>query len=342
MTDLSMRGVAGAIPADQVHEAAAKAPSKSETDWSGLWFKIVEDNYGEFIGMRGGRRIGEREVAWVFPSHAEHDGLGGFVHVLREAFPDREIRVPERKSRKPSFLKRAGAFLRLLARAPRPAARWNGWHRNWSGAVAGPGREFATQVFDKTTTLRLVAKARKRCVPLNSLLLSTLARASQPDVDDGPLMWMMPVNMRGPVTLARDTANHTGYLQIEIPRGAPPSGVHERVKVALARRDHWATWTFLNLSKYVGYAGIQRIYKFQMARFEDRPFVGSFSNLGAWDGVGEWSVCPLVAKTCPVGVGAIICDGRLSLTVEAHPSIARETGWTKALMDRWIARLDAE
>ena len=91
------------------------APSKTAhdalrskfTDWSGLWFKMVEADYGEFVGMRGGRRTADGEMSWIFPSHAKHDGLGGFVHVLRETFADREFRVPERKIRKPSWSKRS-------------------------------------------------------------------------------------------------------------------------------------------------------------------------------------------------------------------------------------------
>jgi hypothetical protein len=78
-----------------------------------------------------------------------------------------------------------------------------------------------------------------------------------------------------------------------------------------------------------------------MARFQNRPFVGSFSNLGAWKGVGQWCVCPLVTKTSPVGVGAIVCDGRLALIVEAHASIEREGGWTQTVMDRWAALLQS-
>ena len=137
---------------------------------------------------------------------------------------------------------------------------------------------------------------------------------------------MMPVNMRGPVKLDRDTANQTGYLQISIPDGAEIGDVQDQLKLALRRRDHWASWAFLNISQIVGYAGIRHIFKFQMKRFQNRPFVGSFSNLGAWSGVGDWCICPLVTLTSPVGVGAIVCDGRLALTVEAHASIQREAG----------------
>jgi hypothetical protein len=309
-----------------------------DTDWSGLWFRIVEAD-GEFIGMRGGRQAQDGSIAWVFPSHAEYDGLGGFVHVLREAFPGRDIAVPLRASRAPSFLKRAAAFLRLCAHKPVPAAAWKGYDTHWQGRRTQAGAEFATNFFSPGATRRLNAKARAQGVSLNSLLMYTLARASETDLEAGPKLWMMPVNMRGPVKLDRDTANHTGYLQIEIADDASIGDVQDQLKLALRRRDHWATWTFFNLSRVIGFAGIRRVFKFQMKRFQNRPFVGSFSNLGAWKGVGDWCVCPLVTKTSPVGVGAIVCNGRLALTVEAHASIRREAGWTQSLMDRWTALL---
>jgi hypothetical protein len=152
---------------------------------------------------------------------------------------------------------------------------------------------------------------------------------------------MMPVNMRGPVALERDTANQTGYLQIELPPGGTPLQVQEQVRNALRRRDHWATWTLLNAARVLGYAGIRTIYRLQMARFRERPFVGSFTNLGTWTGHGLWYVCPPVARTCPVGAGAIVCDGQLSLTIEAHPDMQGGAEWSEALVRRWAAETEA-
>jgi hypothetical protein len=329
-----------AIATDQVAPIAPTAARSRGIDWSGLWFRIVEKD-GEFVGMRGGRMADDGHVDWVFPSHAEYDGLGGFVHVLREAFPGRDIKVPVRASRAPSFLKRAAAFMRMCAMKPVPAAAWKGYDPEWIGRRPHAGTEFATMFFDRATTRRLNARARAKGVSLNSLLMHTLARASQPELGTGPKLWMMPVNMRGPIKLERDTANQTGYLQIEIADGASLTDVQDQLKLALRRRDHWAAWTFLNISRIIGFAGIRQVFKFQMKRFQNRPFVGSFSNLGAWSGVGRWCVCPLVTKTSPVGVGAIVCDGCLALTVEAHASVRREAGWTQTLMDRWAGLLQS-
>lgn len=329
--------------------AAAAAPETAKpsatshwrwrgVDWTGLWFRIVESE-GEFIGMRGGRRAPDGHIDWVFPSHAEYDGLGGFVEVLRQSLQGRDLNVPVRQSRKPSLTKRLGALMRMCLQKPVPAAAWRGHDAEWRGRRRCAGSEFATVFFPADATRRLTAKARSEGVSLNTLLMHTLAKATEPELEAGPRLWMMPVNMRGPVQLERDTANQSGYLQIEIPPSASILGVQEQLKLALRRRDHWASWTFLNLSRLIGYAGIRHVFHLQMRRFSGRPFVGSFSNLGAWTRVGQWCVCPLVTKTSPVGVGAIVCDGRLSLTIEAHESIKRERGWTQTVMDRWVGLL---
>lgn len=311
-------------------------------DWAGMWFELVQELSGEFVGMRGGIRRADGSIAWTYVPHAFYDGLGGFVNLLRQETGLPDIAIPVRKSRKPSWLQRAAAVYRLVATRPKVAALWKSQDMSWRSRSNEPrtaGTAVATELFDVDRTRRLAAKARAHGVPVNSILMGALARASQSELHDGPAIWMMPVNMRGPVTLARDTANHTGYLQIELSRDATPSAAHEQVKEGLRRREHWASWLFLNVGRVVGYSGMRRIYQFQMARFGGRPFVGAFSNLGSWNGYGEWFVCPPVTLTCPVGSGAIMCDGKLSLTLEAHPSIARHADWARSLMDRWVAEL---
>jgi hypothetical protein len=313
--------------------------SVKASDWSGLWFKIIEDTRGEYVGMRGGKRRPDGSIEWTFLSHASYDGLGGFVHLLRRDHGAARVAVPVRKSRIPSLMARTVALLRLVAKKPEAAAAWKNMDQSAQVKRTMPGTAFATELFDPECTQQLTQKARALGIPLNSVLLAALGRASKGHLGAGPARWIMPVNMRGPVALANDTANQTGYLHIELPPDATPAQAHEQMKLALRRRDHWATWLFLNAGRIVGYRGIRAIYKMQMYRFEGRPFVGAFTNLGSWDGHGEWFVCPPVAATCPVSAGAIVCNGRLSLTIEAHPSVAGGATWARALMVRWITEL---
>jgi hypothetical protein len=313
-------------------------------DWAGAWFDILEE-MGEFIGMRAGRLVpGAAQPAWEFHSHAGQDGLGWFTGLMRRERPHAGIAIPRMKNTKrPSVLAQVGALLQLVGRKPEAAARWNTFDAGWRPmpGVAVPGTAAATHAFAVEDTRRLNDRAASNVVSLNSLLLATLGRASAPLLDDGPAFWMMPVNMRGPVQLERDTANHTSYLQIRTFADTIASQVHEQVRARLSANEHWGGWLFANCGRIVRYAGMKWIFNRELARTGGRPWTGAFSNLGVWDDCGMWFVCPPVAKSCPLAVGVVICEGRLSLTIDAHPSIARDAAWTRALLNNWITELAA-
>ena len=338
MTAATVQINAGALAAHAEQTASAK-----DTDWAGLWFDIIEKGAGEFVGMRAGTRAqGAEEPAWRFATHAAHDGLGWFATLLRKQTPGSDIAIPRLKeTAKPSLLARARAFLQLLARKPEAAAMWTTWDARWRAPAGGAksGGAVAVQAFDVARTHRLADLAGAEGVSLNSLLLATLGRASEPRLQGGRALWMVPVNMRGPVNLADETANQTSYLQIKTGADVTAQHIHEQVKGKLSRNEHWGGWLFVNVGRIVRYAGMKLLYRREIERTQGRPWVGAFSNLGSWENCGQWFVCPPVAKTCPLGVGVVICEGSLSLTIEAHPSITRDAAWTQALMDRWVAEL---
>jgi hypothetical protein len=338
MTATTVQINAGALAAK-----AAQRTSGPVTDWAGLWFDIIEKEAGEFVGMRAGRRApGAEDPAWLFYSHAAYDGLGWFATLLRKDARTSEITIPRLKeTSRPSLLAQGRAFLQLLARKPEAAAMWNTWDARWRAPAGGAnsGNAVAVHAFDVDRTRRIADLAGAEGVSLNSLLLATLGRASEPQLQGGRALWMVPVNMRGPVNLARETANHTSYLQIRTGADVTAQHVHEQVKAKLGRNEHWGGWLFVNVGRVVRYAGMKWLYRREIARTHGRPWVGAFSNLGSWENCGQWFVCPPVLKTCPLGVGVVICEGSLSLTIEAHPSITRDAAWTRALMDRWGAEL---
>ena len=322
--------------------AAATSDGAGPKDWAGAWFDILEE-MGEYVGMRFGYQAPEAtEPAWQFCSHANYDGLGWFATLIRRQRGDASIAIPRMKdTTKPSWLAQARALLRLLARKPEPAAMWSTWNADWQAPAGGAeaGKAVAVYAFDADSTRRLADLAAAKGASINSLLLAALGRASAPQLASGRALWMVPVNMRGPVNLARETANHTSYLQIVTAAEATAQDIHHQIRTKLGNNEHWGAWLFANCGRLVRFAGMKFAFHRELSRTGGRPWVGAFSNLGAWDNCGQWFVCPPVAKTCPLGVGIITCEGRLSLTIDAHPSIARDAAWTRALMDRWIVEL---
>jgi hypothetical protein len=339
----------GAVPMDARRHGAAccsaasvTAQENGPTDWAGLWFKIVEEDSGEFVGMRAGRPSPTGTgMAWIFLPHYDHDGAGGLVKILREESPTADIPVPTLQSTdRPSWLARNWALLRFLSRRPRPAAAWKRWNPTWQppiGGIKSPGTALANYTFDIERTKRLTEKARVHGVSVNSYLFSAAVRVTDPELHEGPVLWMMPVNMRGLVHMGRDTANYTAYLHLEVDRQGTPAAIHNVVKQAMRRCEHWGTWQFVNIGKLVGYAGMRRLYRYHLKGAKGRVSVGAFSNMGSWDGIGQWSVAPPVTSSCPVGIGVMTCNGSLSITIETHPSVAADAAFAKSLMAQLVA-----
>jgi hypothetical protein len=322
--------------------ASGTVGEKGPRDWAGSWFKIVEEDSGEYVGMRAGRPSPTGTgIAWMFLPHYDHDGVGGLVKILREESPTAHIPVPVLQSTdRPSWLARNRALLRFLSKRPRPAAAWMRWNPTWQppiGGIKSAGKSLANYTFDIERTKCLTEKARVLGVSVNSYLFSAAVRATASELHEGPVLWMMPVNMRGLVHMGRDTANYTAYLHLEVDRHATPAAIHNVVKQAMSRDDHWGTWQFINIGKLVGYAGMRRLYHYHLKGAKGRVSVGAFSNMGRWDGIGQWSVAPPVTASCPVGIGVMNCNGSLSITIETHPSVAADASFAESLMARLVA-----
>jgi hypothetical protein len=59
---------------------------------------------------------------------------------------------------------------------------------------------------------------------------------------------MMPVNMRGPVEMRRDTDNHASFTEIISKPGDSPMALHSRIRRALNGGQHWFMWQFFQTS----------------------------------------------------------------------------------------------
>jgi hypothetical protein len=318
-----------------------------EPDWVGLWFKLGQEVRGEYIGMRAGRPSPAGEgICWTFLPHDRYDGASGFVHILRSELRRPAIPVPAAVPKPgdlPSLLARAVALFRLAAQRRQPAAAWKTLDRSWQappGGLKRPGTMVTTYEFGVDRTRKMTEKARTHGVSVNSYLFSAVARAIAPELEPGAPRWMTPYSMRGLVTPRRETDNCLALLEIEVDRTANPGQVHKAIKNALQSHEHWGSWLFLNCGRFIGFANMRRIFLHELHRMEGRHAVGSFSNMGPWEGIGRWFTAPPVGYSSPLAIGVITCDGSLGLTVEAHPSICRDPAWLRGLMDRLVSETE--
>ena len=104
-----------------------------ETDWSGLWFDLIEKESGDYVGMRAAHvpATGKKAV-WHFLTHSSRDGIGALVELMRRGNPGADIPMPRLKdTSQPARLAQVGALLRLMAVWPR-CARWKTHDRAWT------------------------------------------------------------------------------------------------------------------------------------------------------------------------------------------------------------------
>jgi hypothetical protein len=321
---------------------AGKSEAKP-IDWVGQWYTLDRVITKESIGIRFGKVVpGQNAVRWQFKCHVYGDAIGAIALLAKEDGYEGEVPLPAlREKHKPGLLAGAGAQLRFLLRKSAPAPDWKSLDPSWQmpQKPLPASTAVATGALDVERTSRFAERARALGVSTNTLLLSALVKASRPFVREGSALWRMPVNMRGPVEGISPYANYCSFIEIPVGEDDSAPRLHQQIKTSFARREHWAAWFFCTIGNYVGIRGMQVVHRIYHAMSKGRPWVGTLSNLGTWNGVGEWYFAPGCQYASPLGAGVIVCAGKLLLALEAHPSIARDSAMPQALMDRWLAEL---
>lgn len=306
------------------------------------WFSAAEET-GEFLGIRFGRVPGGAgEVEWLYVSHSECDGIGGFARLLRErgldvgALP--QTNHPHRRWVRPLW----NFFCRKRQKEKRAVrADWVTTEKPESEA----SKAVAWKLFSEEETAEILQGCRKEGVTLNSFLLKHLDLAVRPEVSkkDAVITWMIPVNLRGDVVHADDTENHVSSVEVDVSSDDAAAGIQRGIRERLEQGEHRAKHLLLCMGKHLG----RRTKKWLLCKSWDEPMgsIGAFSNLGVWD-AGKvlatddaWLFCPPLSKVQMLGAGCVTFQNRLSLMVQGNPELTEEDGVAEAWMDRWVASL---
>jgi hypothetical protein len=318
----------------------------------GPWFVAAEE-LGEYIGIRFGRIPPggpDEQPEWIFLRHTGTDGIGGFAKILRQrgASLDRlpQIKHPSQPSRLaflqllPKFLKpRQRVYLRRLAGEKTSSTKQN------------PPTSVAWHAFDESATTQIRRVCRKSGVTINSFLLKHLTKAIRPSLQDesSVVPWMVPVNVRGKVTLGCDTDNHTSYVGVHVRSYETVDDVHRNIYDALGRGEHWANWQGYKLGLFIN-GGLRRfLIKKELAMSQWN--LGGFSNLGDWDPEkkitqpecqGAWLFAPPVLRCQLLGAGCVTFQNRLSLTLQIHPELTVEPKVAQDWVQSWVKEIEMD
>lgn len=311
--------------------------NNNRVDYIGMWFRarlrhgIRDDMSFGVLDPHSGK------IDWHVLPHRRFDGLGGLAHLLRSWGLDPEL--PELAEKRPPSWWRL--LLAMLAwRDPDvPPPRWRTAVVRNDPAVP----ERVVDWFDRAETEMIRRKAREQNVSVTVLLLWTLHQVVTRNLlrEGTRGDWLLPVNMRGPVRLASDEMNHSSGFYLPVDGEWSPTALREEIRTTLRARRHWAGWRLARIGRLVGQWGVNHIHD----RLAHGPgHLGSFSMLGEWEqdmAAAGWSPESLLcctgpgSPTHPVSNGAIIWNGRLTLTLQTHPVLGVDETLLRRCMNEW-------
>jgi NRPS condensation-like uncharacterized protein len=259
-------------------------------------------------------------MEWHFVSHIECDGIGGFAKLLRE----RGVitgKLPETKH--PC----RGVIVPL----------WNLWLDSHKGvnqvaraAWLQPASEssiseaVAWHLFTVDETLEIVARCREMNVTVNSFFLKQLDHVIRSAIakPKDRISWMVPVNLRGDIHVGEDTANHVSCVEVSIAPEDRAELIHADILSRLKRGEHRANHLLLMSGALLSHAAKVKYLKNDRAKPNGN--IGSFSNLGVWNGKESsgdgWVFCPPVVAGQLLGAGCVTFQGRLGIAMQSHSS----------------------
>ncbi len=296
------------------------------------------------MGIRFGRlRQDATDIEWTHVSHCECDGIGAFARLLRQDGASLAS-LPQTQSSCRSFLSPLWNLWRHREDRQHRANRLD-W--NFDKQIrSGPSQAVAWHLFREEETIRIIHHCRERRVTVNSFLLKHLDQAVRPEIRRPAtrIPWMVPVNLRGDVRLPDDTENHVSCIDVWIANDDSPEAIHRQIRDRLQRGEHRANYLLLNIGRLLGMP--LKVKLLRRNRSRPNGNIGAFSNLGVWDkdkaisNRDSWLFCPPVVDGQLLGAGCVTFQGRMGLTLQAHPWYAGDPQIASRCLRRWVAGME--
>lgn len=305
----------------------------ADKDYIGMWYRarrrcgIDDAIHFAVIDPEG---AGERRYS--IP-HRHHDGIGGLLVLLRQWGVPLPPVPHSRQSSPPPWWQ----WLRAPGAPPGQPLPW----RRLRGPE--PHGQVETTCFDPEATAAIMARAKQEHGSLNSLLLHRLHRAVGETLLETPSTgsWLYPVNMRGAVSRPRDDMNLSSGFYVPVAPEQSVAVLYAALREGLRQQQHWRFWHLAHVGRWVGERGVDWLCRRML---EGPGHLGSFSNLGVWRldlGAAGFSdsaclaVCGPGSPNHPVANGAIIVNGRLTLSLRVNASLTAGRLATRKCLNLW-------
>lgn len=311
----------------------------------GMLFEILDEMGEDATFTFALARVGDPVLldSVVF-HHAESDGHGGLTRFLRGrgiAFDPPSARADDAR---PSLIERVRAVARVIRHRGGEPLAIRARNAEWIRGAKVSARPAAGTLLSADASARIFAAAKAAGVSVSAYLLHALTESVVPVVAEPgtTVTWGVPVNMRGPVEIEPADANASSIMPVEIRRGSDTASVHAALLAALAANLHWGKWDQLNAIARLGKRFLRKKVR-HYYRTADPARIGVFSNLGAWRGTTADDLGILVygvpTLTDPLFAAVLTWNGKLAVTLRAHPSLTGTDAEVARWRDAWLARL---
>lgn len=277
-------------------------------------------------------------IQWSAYEHDHFDGVGGAYYYLNKNFLFTG-KIEEIKSkRRPAPLRLISTFLKQLVLSILIRPKWSLKIKN----VHGDPACIASYTFTAEEFNNMKKDAFAAGVSLNTFLLKKLDLSTRDGLVEAypTTIWVVPVNMRGAQGVNPNVGNQTSSLIIHVNKNDSLLSLHQKIKDGFLRGDHFCGWLFSHLSKFVNTNTLRFIHK---SFYKSDNYIGSLSNLGSWETMSDQEktvlFSPPAGRMIPLSAGVIEVNGKLSISLQIHPCISRETETTKRMMCNWIEKL---
>ncbi len=323
--------------------AAAPRPTPHRL---GMVFEILDEMGEDSTFTFTMKRVGQdASLATTDIHHKDSDGYGGLTRFLRAQQIAFEMPTQREHTRPPPLAERLRAVARVVRHKGEAPLVFRCTNPAWTPGSKVRARASVGRLLSADATSALVAAAKAAGATVSAYLLHGLTEAVVPFIAEPSrsVTWGVPVNMRGPVRVVPEEANCSSIMPINVPRGTAVAAVQLALQQALAANLHWGKWDQLNAVARLG-KGLLRKKVSHYYRNPDPARIGVFSNLGAWRGATEPDLGiiaygpPLMPD--PIFVAVLTWNGKLALSLRAHPMVTADVAEIERWMDAWIARLE--
>lgn len=299
---------------------------KKQIDWSGMKFVIAEQ-LGESMDCYFIRDLGAQKPQEIYVmNHRHHDGVGAMTKLLETYFGYTYQQMPQMKSfEPPSWWQKLVHLWNFIKLTKKLETDWKSPRRDMTGKA-----EIVGAVFFNREEAQLCEKiAREKGASLNSSLLWALDKV----VSDHLLTprsqrkWVNPINMRGSFETPNPYGNNSASIILNLEGQPKSSEVHQKIRSYFKNRTYIGSWLYTNMAKLIGLKGTMMMAK----KIKDLG-VGVCSHMGNWPPEGyqttkpddpeeNWAITAPSSQILPVALAAVQWRGKLSFTLQLHPSL---------------------